>query len=116
MKKLILTFFTFLFYPEDFSELHSVLPEFNLRRDKFLINVSPFGPNNQFRGFRDTIMLAYYLNRTVALPGFFKHGTDPSVDRFNFSSNLSDHYSFCLQQNKDCPDKIFFVSVKSIFL
>ena len=88
MKKLILTFFTFLFYPEDFSELHSVLPEFNLRRDKFLINVSPFGPNNQFRGFRDTIMLAYYLNRTVALPGFFKHGTDPSVDRFNFSSNF----------------------------
>lgn len=33
-------------------------------------------------------MLAYYLNRTIALPGFFKHGTDPSVDRANFSSNF----------------------------
>ena len=75
-------------YPEDFTELSKTLPEFNLRRDKFLINVSPFGPNNQFRGFRDTIMLAYYLNRTIALPGFFKHVTDSSVDRANFSSNF----------------------------
>ena len=33
-------------------------------------------------------MLAYFLNRTIALPGFFKHGTDPSVDRANFSSNF----------------------------
>ena len=33
-------------------------------------------------------MLAYYLNRTIALPGFFKHVTDSSVDRANFSSNF----------------------------
>ena len=31
-----------------------------IRKDKFLINISPFGPNNQFRGFRDTVLLAYY--------------------------------------------------------
>ena len=51
-----------------------------MRKDKFLLNLSPFGPNNQFRGFRDTIILAYYLNRTVVLPLFFKHQSDPSLN------------------------------------
>ena len=44
----------------------------NLRTSHFLINLSPFGPNNQFRGFRDTILLSYLLNRTLILPLFFK--------------------------------------------
>merc|ERR1712242_599157 len=53
-------------------------PTNKLRTDHFLINLSPFGPNNQFRGFRDTILLAYILNRTIVLPLFFKHNSDPS--------------------------------------
>ena len=53
-------------------------PASNLRKTHFLVNLSPFGPNNQFRGFRDTILLAYLLNRTIVLPLFFKHNSDPS--------------------------------------
>ena len=47
--------------------LNSITPELNLRKTHFLLNLSPFGPNNQFRGFRDTIMLAIFLNRTIVL-------------------------------------------------
>ena len=50
----------------------------------YLINVSPFGPNNQLRGFRDTIILAIYLNRTIVMPPFFKHRSDPSQSRLNY--------------------------------
>lgn len=50
----------------------------SIRRDHFLLNLSPFGPNNQLRGFRDSLVLSIYLNRTVVIPSFFKHRTDPS--------------------------------------
>ena len=40
------------------------------------IGVFPYGPNNQMRGFRDTITLAIKLNRTVVLPKFFMHRTE----------------------------------------
>ena len=50
----------------------------SIRRDHYLVNLSPFGPNNQLRGFRDTLILAIYLNRTIVIPSFFKHRTDPS--------------------------------------
>ena len=33
----------------------------------------PFSPNNQQRGFRETVFLAVKLNRTIVPPGFFKH-------------------------------------------
>ena len=51
-----------------------------VREDKYLFSVSPFGPNNQLRGLRDSIMLAIYLNRTYVLPSFFKHSTDASYN------------------------------------
>lgn len=60
----------------------------HVRPDKFLFSMSPFGPNNQFRGFRDNIMLAYYLNRTVVLPDFVKHITDNSYNHDDYSKNL----------------------------
>ena len=65
-------------YSEPEESWRDVVPELNIRRTHYLLNLSPFGPNNQFRGFRDTIILAYYLNRTVVLPPFFKHKSDPS--------------------------------------
>ena len=43
--------------------------------EKFLLGIFPYGPNNQLRGFRDTITLAIKLNRTVVLPKFFMHRT-----------------------------------------
>ena len=65
-------------YSEPEQSWRDVEPELNIRRTHYLLNLSPFGPNNQFRGFRDTIILAYYLNRTIVLPPFFKHKSDPS--------------------------------------
>lgn len=62
------------------AELQKINSILNVRKDKFLLNLSPFGPNNQFRGFRDTVILAYYLNRTIVLPLFFKHQSDPSLN------------------------------------
>ena len=63
----------------DTKTLNSIRPLLSsIRRDHFLMNLSPFGPNNQLRGFRDTLLLAVFLNRTIVLPPFFKHRTDPS--------------------------------------
>ena len=42
---------------------------------KLLFPFLPFGPNNQFRGFRDALVLARWLNRTLVVPPFFKHHT-----------------------------------------
>ena len=55
-----------------------------LRSDHFLIPVLPYGPNNQLRGFRETIILAIKLNRTVVMPPFYKHRSDPSPGEISF--------------------------------
>ena len=52
-------------YPRTEKNLSKIIPKYNLRRDKFLLNLSPYGPNNQFRGFRDSVILAYYLRVLV---------------------------------------------------
>jgi len=80
-----------IFKPKKESERY-----LQVRKDKFLMSASPFGPNNQIRGFRDNIILAYYLDRTVVLPDFCKHPTDPSyvsdsssnVESFPFTKNI----------------------------
>ena len=69
-------------YAEDFSDIEPYLK--NIRRDHYLLNLSPFGPNNQLRGFRDTFVLAILLNRTIVMPPFFKHRTDPSSRRAGY--------------------------------
>ena len=73
---------------EIYEKAKQQTPLYNLRRDKFLVNVSPFGPNNQFRGFRDTVLLAIHLNRTLVLPPIFKHITDPS---YNWHRDFENH-------------------------
>ena len=57
------------------AQVDPIMP---LRSDHFLIPVLPYGPNNQLRGFRETIILAIKLNRTVVMPPFYKHRSDPS--------------------------------------
>ena len=63
-------------YQTSFKHVQPLLN--SIRRDHYLVNISPFGPNNQLRGFRDTLLLSVYLNRTIVIPSFFKHRTDPS--------------------------------------
>ena len=40
---------------EIYQKSQNIQPTYNLNRDQFLINLSPFGPNNQFRGFRSEL-------------------------------------------------------------
>lgn len=63
---------------QDLAKIKPLLS--SIRTDHYLVNVSPFGPNNQLRGFRDTLMLSIFLNRTIVIPQFFKHRSDPSVN------------------------------------
>lgn len=53
-----------------------VTPLYETRRDKFLIPLIAWGPNNQLRGFRESAILAVKLNRTLCIPPFFKHHSD----------------------------------------
>ena len=77
------------FTPPPKSSKNQPTPIHDLNPEKYLLNISPFGPNNQLRGFRDTVILAIYLNRTVVIPPFFKHGTDPSYKNKNQDSILN---------------------------
>jgi len=51
-------------------------PKYQTRKDKFLIPLIAWGPNNQLRGFREAAILAVKLNRTLCIPPFFKHHSD----------------------------------------
>ena len=58
-------------------EIHS---KYKLDNSKFLTVVTLAGPNNQMRGFRETIFMAVKLNRTIIPAPFFKHSkTDPTA-------------------------------------
>ncbi|CBY40840.1 unnamed protein product, partial [Oikopleura dioica] len=62
-------------YP-DWSALAELQPRIKLDPNKILTPLLTYGPNNQQRGFRETVFLAVKLNRTIVPPGFFKHSTD----------------------------------------
>lgn len=51
-------------------------PRVNSQGRKFLLPVLHFGPNNQLMGFRESIFVTMYLNRTIVIPTFLKHRTD----------------------------------------
>ena len=48
-------------------DLEKITPIHQLNPDKFLLGIFPFGPSNQLHGFRDTILMAIFLNRTLVL-------------------------------------------------
>ena len=47
--------------------------------EHFLIPILEWGPNNQLRGFMESMYIAIQLNRTLIIPPFFKHRTDTTV-------------------------------------
>ena len=47
-----------------------------IRADRFLVPILIWGPNNQIRGFAETVFLAIKLNRTLLIPPFFRHTND----------------------------------------
>ena len=53
-----------------------------------------FGPNNQIHGLRESIILAIKLNRTIALPPFYKHkSANSGVDIITILSSLTAKHS-----------------------
>ena len=63
-------------------------PIYKTRPNKYLIPTLTWGPNNQLRGFREAVIMAIQLNRTLCIPPFYKHHTDKSnasLVRFLFS-------------------------------
>ena len=46
------------FAKENIDALSNVEPEYNLDRTRFLVPILIWGPNNQIRGFMETIFLA----------------------------------------------------------
>ena len=54
-------------------------PEIRLDPDHFLIPILEWGPNNQLRGFMESMYIAIQLNRTLIVPPFFKHRTDTTI-------------------------------------
>ena len=56
-----------------------IVPKINLRNDHFLTAAFMYGPNNQLRGFRETVMLSIILNRTLIIPPFFKHNRNDKL-------------------------------------
>ena len=45
----------------------------SLKNARLLLPLLPYGPNNQYRGFKESIWAAKFLNRTLVLPPFFNH-------------------------------------------
>jgi len=54
----------------------NIKPKIQTDPNKFLVPVLFFGPNNQIHGLREAIILSIKLNRTLALPPFYKHHTN----------------------------------------
>ena len=66
------------FESEDDEDEEEIEPIYRTRANKFLIPSLTWGPNNQLRGFRESVILAIQLNRTLCIPPFYKHKTDES--------------------------------------
>lgn len=62
-----------------------------MRSDRFLFGVFPYGPNNQLRGFRDTVTLAIKTNRTIVLPYFFIHRSEKASSAANHGAHEAEN-------------------------
>ena len=66
------------FESDDLDEEEEIEPIYKTRPNKYLIPTLTWGPNNQLRGFREAVIMAIQLNRTLCIPPFYKHHTDAS--------------------------------------
>ena len=53
----------------------------------YLLPVLLYGPNNQYHGFKETIVLAHMLNRKPVVSPFFSHYVKKSVEPPNIDAN-----------------------------
>merc|ERR1712176_256268 len=52
-------------------------PKFKLNPEQFITPVYIWGPSSQLQGLRESIGVAIRLNRTLLLPPFLTHNSDP---------------------------------------
>ena len=57
----------------------SIIPQFKLSPNKYLIPALLWGPSNQLYGIRESIALAIKFNRTLVLPKMYRHYADPGI-------------------------------------
>ncbi|CAG5100503.1 Oidioi.mRNA.OKI2018_I69.XSR.g17028.t2.cds [Oikopleura dioica] len=76
------------FPKKNIDTLRNVQPEYNLDRSRFLVPILIWGPNNQIRGFIETIFLAIKLNRTLLVPPFFRHSSESDADQIEHAALL----------------------------
>lgn len=76
------------FAKENIDALSNVEPEYNLDRTRFLVPILIWGPNNQIRGFMETIFLAIKMNRTLLVPPFFRHSSESDADQIEHAALL----------------------------
>lgn len=62
--------------PLNFEQLSNIKPKYQTDANSFLVPILIWGPNNQIRGFIETIFLAIKLNRTLLIPPFFRHSSE----------------------------------------
>ena len=64
-------------HPQMIHWKHYVKPIYEMDREKFLIPILNWGPNNQVTGLYESMILARHLNRTFVMPPFYRHEFDP---------------------------------------
>ena len=62
--------------------------KYELRKDKFLMSILSNGPNNQLVDFRNSILFAIKLNRTLVIPTFFEHFTIRNMVQLTYTIRL----------------------------
>lgn len=80
----------------DINYAKDVQPMINLNKNKFITPVLPYGPNNQLRGFRETVWLAIRLNRTLVIPPFFKHDRTDAAQTTGKGSIIPPEHRFSI--------------------
>ena len=61
----------------DIGDQHK--PLYTMDKEKFIVPVLPWGPVEQLRGFRETLLMAFYLNRTICIPPFWREKAETSL-------------------------------------
>lgn len=69
-------------HPKKIHWKHYVKPIYDVNKEKFLLPVLNWGPNNQLTGLYESMMLARILDRTLVVPPFYRHQFDDWKDKF----------------------------------
>lgn len=93
----------------------------NTNKNKYLITTFVGGPNNQYVGFRESLIMSQMLNRTLILPIFSPHGTVKNhskrrvyhfYESFDIDSLSKEFDIITFDQVKKKPNRVFNIRNK----